>query len=238
MCTSQHASPSRSARLIPCESRTSRPGWRSTFRCAACSAWQPSQLTGTRSTRMLTRRAARCSTALSRTEPRISVSFETRPAVPEVTYDSTLAKEVSGLRLVEGTLEMLDDDGAPRLRATPPFIVGADGTRTDAMLAVEGCAVDTNPAGPWGRDVTPPGAETCTLRVRWPDEQVQYPAVLDPRWQTTGNMGVARQDYAAISLSTGKVLAAGGAPRRRARRGSLRPSCSTGPRTLGRRPAA
>ena len=105
---------------------------------------------------------------------------------------------------------MLDDDGAPRLRATPPFIVGADGVRTDATLAVEGCAVDTNPAGPWGRDVTPPGAETCTLRVRWPDEQVQYPAVLDPKWQTTGNMGVARQDYVAILLSTGKVLAAGG----------------------------
>ena len=88
------------------------------------------------------------------------VSFETRPAVPEVTYDLTLAKEVSGLRLVEGTLEMLDDDGAPRLRAAPPFIVGADGVRTDATLAVEGCAVDTDPAAPWGRELTPPGGES------------------------------------------------------------------------------
>jgi RHS repeat-associated protein len=138
------------------------------------------------------------------------VNFETRPAVPEVTYDLTLAKEVSGLRLVEGTLEMLDDDGAPRLRATPPFILGADGVRTDATLAVEGCAVDTNPAAPWGRDLTPPGAETCTLRVRWPDEQVKYPAVLDPRWQTTGGMNVARQDHVALLLSTGKVLVVGG----------------------------
>jgi RHS repeat-associated protein len=138
------------------------------------------------------------------------ISFETRPAVPEVAYDLTLAKQVSGLRLIEGTLEMLDDDGAPRLRATPPFIVGADGVRTDATLAVEGCAVDTNPAGPWGRDLTPPGADTCILRVRWPDEQVQYPAVLDPQWQTTGNMSVARQDHVAILLSTGTVLVAGG----------------------------
>ncbi len=32
------------------------------------------------------------------------VSFETRPAVPEITYDLTLAKEVSGLRLVGGAL--------------------------------------------------------------------------------------------------------------------------------------
>ena len=138
------------------------------------------------------------------------ISFETRPAVPEVAYDLTLDKAVSGLRLVEGTLEMLDSDGTPRLRAAPPFIVGADGARTDATLAVEGCAVDTSPAAPWGRVVTPPGGENCVLRVRWPDEQVRYPAVLDPRWQTTGSMSVARQDHVALLLSTGKVLVAGG----------------------------
>ena len=138
------------------------------------------------------------------------VSFEKRPAVPEVAYDLTLQKAVSGLRLVEGTLEMLDRDGTPRLRAAPPFIVGADGARTDATLAVEGCAVDTSPAAPWGRVVTPPGGENCILRVRWPDEKVEYPAVLDPRWQTTGSMSVARQDHIAILLSTGKVLVAGG----------------------------
>jgi hypothetical protein len=139
------------------------------------------------------------------------VSFETRPPVPEVAYDLKLAKGVSGLRLVEGTLELLDADGTPRLRAAPPYIVGADGAHTDATFAVEGCAVDNDPAGPWGRTVTAPGASTCTLRVRWPDEAVQYPAVLDPRWSTTGNLSVARQDHILINLPlTGKVLAAGG----------------------------
>lgn len=50
------------------------------------------------------------------------VSFETRPTVPEVVYDLTLGQGVSGLRLVEGTLEMLDEDGArscaPRPRSS------------------------------------------------------------------------------------------------------------------------
>ena len=138
------------------------------------------------------------------------VSFETRPAVPEVVYDLALENGVSGLRLVEGTLEMLDDEGTPRLRAAPPFIVGADGARTEATLAVEGCAVDNDPAAPWGRGVTDPGADSCTLRVRWPDEQVKYPAILDPRWTTTGSMTTPRQGHTATLLSTGNVLVVGG----------------------------
>jgi RHS repeat-associated protein len=138
------------------------------------------------------------------------VSFETRPAVPEVVYDLALENGVSGLRLVEGTLELLDDEGTPRLRAAPPFIVGADGARTEATLAVEGCAVDNDPAAPWGRAVTDPGADSCTLRVHWPDAEVKYPAVLDPRWTTTGSLTTPRQGHTATLLSTGNVLVVGG----------------------------
>jgi len=139
------------------------------------------------------------------------LAFDERPASPSIAYDVALGPKVAGLRLVENQLEMLDGSGVPRLRVAPPYVVGADGALTDALLAVEGCAVDTDPAGPWGRTATPTGARRCRVRVSWVDDAVVYPAVLDPRWQTTGSMSVARQDHNLIYLPlTGKVLAVGG----------------------------
>ena len=79
------------------------------------------------------------------------VSFTARPATAEVAYDVAPGKGVSGLRLVGNTLELLDAGGVPRLRVAPPYVVGADGVQTDATLAVEGCAVDSDPSPPWGR---------------------------------------------------------------------------------------
>ena len=129
------------------------------------------------------------------------LSFETRPAKPEVSYRLALGDGVSGLRLVADTLEMIDDYGAPRLRVAPPFIVGADGVRTEATLALEGCVADQDTSVPWGRPVTAPGASVCTVRVRWPDESVVYPAVLDPRWTTTHAMTTPRQGHTATLLA-------------------------------------
>lgn len=74
---------------------------------------------------------------------------------------------------------------------------------------MEGCAVDTSPLPPWGRAVTAPGATTCAVRVSWP-ASVQYPAVLDPAWSSTGSMAVHRRDFVLERLSNGRVLAAGG----------------------------
>lgn len=139
------------------------------------------------------------------------VAFDKRPASPSIAYDVALGSKVAGLRLVGNQLEMLDSGGVPRLRVAPPYVVGADDALTDALLAVEGCAVDTDPAGPWERKVTPPGARSCRVRISWSNASVVYPALLDPRWQTTGSLSVARQDHNLIYLPlTGKVLAVGG----------------------------
>ncbi len=138
------------------------------------------------------------------------LSFEERPPVANVAYKVSLGERVAGLRMVANTLEMLDAGGAPRLRVAPPYLIGAKGDRTDAVLAVEGCAFDRSPAGPWGRRVTAPGARACTVRVSWGAGDVAYPAVLDPRWTTTGNMVSARQDHTATLLANGKVLVTGG----------------------------
>ena len=94
------------------------------------------------------------------------ISFETRPSAGG-RLRITFGEGVGGLRLVAGTLEMLDKDGTPRLRVAPPYIVGADGARTDATLAVKAARSTRSPA-PWGRPVTSPGAATCTVRVTWP----------------------------------------------------------------------
>jgi RHS repeat-associated protein len=138
------------------------------------------------------------------------LSFENAPPKATIDFRMDLKKGVAGLRLVERTLELLDASGTPQLRVAPPYVVGADGARTEATLAVEDCAVDTSPAAPWGREVTSPGASSCTVRVRWPDEGVVYPALLDPSWTTTGSMTTTRQGHTATLLSTGNVLVAGG----------------------------
>lgn len=81
------------------------------------------------------------------------VAFESKPAHEELAYRVDVTR-VDGLRLVSNTVEFLDASGAPRLRIAPPYVVDAKGATHDAKLAIEGCAYDTDPSGPWGRGVT------------------------------------------------------------------------------------
>lgn len=133
--------------------------------------------------------------------------FAQKPVREAVRYRLSL-EGAAGLRLVANTLEVLDAEGAPRLRMAPPRGVDAAGQAIAARVEVEGCAVDTSPAAPWGRPVTAPGAGWCAVEVSWSD--AAYPMLLDPLWSTTGSMAKARSAHTASVLTSGKVLVVGG----------------------------
>ena len=135
------------------------------------------------------------------------VLFRERPAKDELRYRIDVSR-VAGMRLVSHELEFLDQDGAPRLRVTQPYLVDATGERRDAALELEGCAYDADPRMPWGRPVTAPGAASCELVVRWNGAGVSYPAVLDPSWTTTcsplfGGDGLVRMQDGRIMYGAG-----------------------------------
>jgi MYXO-CTERM domain-containing protein len=138
------------------------------------------------------------------------LAFEAAPTVPSVEYAIELGEGVAGLRLVERTLELLDEGGAPRLRMAPPFLVDIEGARHEATVALEGCAFDDDPSAPWQRPVTAAGARSCLVRVAWDGAPVIYPALLDPTWTTTGSLATGRQRHGAGVLGNGLVLATGG----------------------------
>ena len=93
--------------------------------------------------------------------------FEQAPAKTELRYHLALSSTVAGLRLVENTLEIIDGNGTPTLQMAPPFLIDMQQHLTWAQLRIDGCAVDTDPSGPWDHKPTPPGASSCDLVVTW-----------------------------------------------------------------------
>src|SRR6185503_16516257 len=124
--------------------------------------------------------------------------LERRPSRPQL--DWTLHLDgVAGLRLVARTLELLDAAGTPRLRVAPPWVLDAAGVRHPAELTVDGCVVDTDPRAPWGRPPLAPGAGRCTLRLTW-NEDVAYPALVDPLWSATDTLVQPRSQHGMATL--------------------------------------
>ncbi len=128
--------------------------------------------------------------------------FASAPAEQQLRYTLDVS-ELAGMRLLSNSLELLDKDGAPRLRVAPPYIVDAAGIRHHASLSIDDCAYDSSAAAPWERPVVAPGSDSCTLTVGWAAD-ITYPALLDPVWESTSNAMVsARRLHTATELSPG-----------------------------------
>jgi len=116
---------------------------------------------------------------------------------------------VAGLRTVGNALELLDADGAPRLRVAPPFVVANGGAVREAILSLIGCNADRSPLPPWNRPVVAPGRNECELIVSWDPAVAAEGAVLDPLWVKTADMAVKRNEHSATLMDDGRVLVGG-----------------------------
>ena len=85
-----------------------------------------------------------------------------------------------------GVVQVLDHEGAARLRLEPPFVVDAAGQRHAVAVRLRG----------------------DRLRLALPT--LAAPALLDPGWITAGKLLQARRFFSATRLKSGKVLVCGG----------------------------
>lgn len=131
-----------------------------------------------------------------------------RDGVRNIGYVLDLDGQTAGLRLVDGSLELLDRGGVPRLRMAKPFAWDRRGHRIALDVSVSGCAVDTAPAPPFDRAPINPGARRCFVRTSW--GALELPAIVDPAWTSTASLATPRYRHVAALLPDGKVLVAGG----------------------------
>ncbi len=135
--------------------------------------------------------------------------FSERPESREVRYELTLSAGLA-LRVVDGTLEILTADGTPRIHTRAPWIVDARGTQRLGQLRVEGCAFDSDGAPPWGRPVTAPGADRCTVVTSWDDDGLSYPLLVDPAWTSAGSLAQKRHGHRAAAFKRTTGTCSGG----------------------------
>lgn len=107
---------------------------------------------------------------------------------PRASAHATYRIDAHGVRVREGRVEIVDDDGKLLLNTERMFAVDVQGTRRELTVAfVEGrVEVDLDTRG------------------------LQYPIAIDPVWTVAPSMGTARRAPAVARLPSGKLLVAGG----------------------------
>lgn len=123
----------------------------------------------------------------------------------EVSYDLMLSG-VRGLRLHDSILELYDQSGSPRLRIRKPYVMDATQQLRWAELTLSNCAYSESRIGP----LVSPGSTQCVLRVRWSDQGLRYPIILDPAANSTEHLASPRIWHTATLLRDGRVLVTGG----------------------------
>lgn len=135
------------------------------------------------------------------------VAFEERPQKEEVRYQLDLVG-AAGIRVLPELVEILDANGAPRVRMRAPTYTDPTGDHR-ATFSVEGCNVDRDPAPAWSRSFAHVDDDaTCTLVVGF--EGAAYPMLLDPQWGDAGFMTTDRTNHTATFLTDFTVLLVGG----------------------------
>ena len=124
--------------------------------------------------------------------------FWTKPARAALTYRVSL-DGVAGLRLVRGSLELLDQGGVPRVRVRRPWVVDRAGNKHTAELEVVGCPVDTGAGAPWARPFVQLDGDTCDVVVTW-NHSLEYPVLVDPQWELSATMTDERTHHTATLI--------------------------------------
>jgi len=103
-------------------------------------------------------------------------------------YSVRTGPRIARLRQGGSSVEALDAEGVPWLRARPPFAVDRNGTKAYGTIRVEGdrLVVSIDPSG------------------------LSHPILVDPDWQSTGDMSHGRFYHGANVLTDSRVLVTGG----------------------------
>ena len=114
-----------------------------------------------------------------------------------VEYEVVEAVGASGVVLRDGKVRFEGADGNAGIELDRPWLVDAAGRRSAEAVAWE--------------VVTREGAEAARVRLRWCDEGLSYPLLVDPSFVVSGSIVHGRYHHTMTLLPEGKVLLAGGA---------------------------